>query len=913
MPIAPSKKIFLASSSELKEDRKEFEIFINRKNKEWHKKGVFLELVIWEDFLDAMSKTRLQDEYNKAINECDIFIMLFFTKVGKYTEEEFEKAFGQFKETGKPIIYTFFRDSYINTGSIDDTILSMLSFKRKLNELGHFVTVYENIDQLKLKFTEQLTKFADTGFLEIDQSGKAVFTASKFPKELTNALPKTHPDEIIGREEDLKSLHDLLCNNKRVIVVNGLGGIGKTTLVQAYVSKYYEDYAHIVWITQGSENIINDFLNAEGLLKNLEIEIPNPEPQQLFSEVIRKLKAIAEKPNLLVIDNAEQSLKQFKDLLPSQPNWHLLAISREEITGFHRKTIDFLNEEQSIQLFEKYYTHHKLTGENIKELVKSVDYHTLTIEILAKTAQVQRYDAATLQQAIEKDIKAHVEVSRESAEVERIATYLATVFNMSKLEKEEIWLMKQFACLPSEFHTYTLLNELLVNKESAYKDSLAETCNKITQKGWLQYNPITDSYKMHRIVAGVVKKQLGISIADVKTLIESITSKLSLDQAKDNPVDKFIWTPFGKILLDYFNDDYSAGISTLQNNLALRLQNLGEYEAAKVLLEKAIASNEKNFGEGHPSTAINYSNLALVLQDLGDYEGARVLLEKALASDKKNFGEGHPFTAIRYSNLAMVLKDLGDYEGARVLLEKSLASDEKNFGKGHPSIARSYSNLATALQGLGDYEGAKVLLEKVLASNEKSFGKNHPSTARSYSNLALVLKDLGDYEGARELLEKAMASDEKNFGEGHPSTARSYSNLALVLQDLGDYKGAKVLLEKSLASYEKNFGEGHPSTATIYSNLAMVLEGLGDYEGARVLLGKAMTSDGKNFGENHRNTAIRYSNLATVLKDLGDYKRALELSAKAVAILRKCLPEVHPEIKIVERVYESIKEKMKGK
>jgi hypothetical protein len=99
------KKLFLASSAELSEDRKEFEIFINRKNKDWLDKGVFLELVVWEDFLDAVSKTRLQDEYNKAIRVCDLFVMLFFTKVGQYTEEEFETAFGQFRATSRPFIF----------------------------------------------------------------------------------------------------------------------------------------------------------------------------------------------------------------------------------------------------------------------------------------------------------------------------------------------------------------------------------------------------------------------------------------------------------------------------------------------------------------------------------------------------------------------------------------------------------------------------------------------------------------------------------------------------------------------------------------------------------------------------------------------------------------------------------------
>ena len=62
----------------MKEDRKEFEIFINRKNKAWIDRGLFLELVMWEDFLDAVSRTRLQDEHNQAIRECDIFVMIFF-------------------------------------------------------------------------------------------------------------------------------------------------------------------------------------------------------------------------------------------------------------------------------------------------------------------------------------------------------------------------------------------------------------------------------------------------------------------------------------------------------------------------------------------------------------------------------------------------------------------------------------------------------------------------------------------------------------------------------------------------------------------------------------------------------------------------------------------------------------------
>jgi hypothetical protein len=165
-------KVFLASSSELLEDRKEFEIFIGRKNRDWVGKGDSVELVVWEDFLDAVSRTRLQDEYNKSIRDCDIFLMLFCTKVGQFTAEEFDTALEQFKSTGKPLIYTYFKDAEISTGSANKKdLMSLWAFQEKLEALGHFQTVYKHIAELKLHFIGQLDKL-NVAF-EADKSGAA--------------------------------------------------------------------------------------------------------------------------------------------------------------------------------------------------------------------------------------------------------------------------------------------------------------------------------------------------------------------------------------------------------------------------------------------------------------------------------------------------------------------------------------------------------------------------------------------------------------------------------------------------------------------------------------------------------------------------------------------------------------------
>jgi len=163
-------KLFLASSSELKIDREQFEIFIYRKCKAWFDKGIFLHLDIWEDYLDAMGENGLQSEYNKAVTGSDIFILLVHNKVGKYTAEEFEKAFGNFKENKKPFIFTYFKTPYTTQNRAD--LQSLWTFEDKLNELKHYKTEYKNIEGLREHFGNQLEKLANSGFMVLKPENK---------------------------------------------------------------------------------------------------------------------------------------------------------------------------------------------------------------------------------------------------------------------------------------------------------------------------------------------------------------------------------------------------------------------------------------------------------------------------------------------------------------------------------------------------------------------------------------------------------------------------------------------------------------------------------------------------------------------------------------------------------------------
>lgn len=164
-PTLKTIKIFLASSSELKEDRDAFDLYFRQQNDHLlEEKGVYLKIVRWENFLDVMSETRLQDEYNKEVRACDIFVSLFFTKTGKYTEEEFNVAHNQFKEKKKPHIFTFFKKpDIVASKDKQKDLISLWNFQEKLENLGHFHTNFDSTEHLKRQFRDQLDKLLREG------------------------------------------------------------------------------------------------------------------------------------------------------------------------------------------------------------------------------------------------------------------------------------------------------------------------------------------------------------------------------------------------------------------------------------------------------------------------------------------------------------------------------------------------------------------------------------------------------------------------------------------------------------------------------------------------------------------------------------------------------------------------------
>ncbi len=90
---------------------------------------------------------------------------------------------------------------------------------------------------------------------------------------------------------------------------------------------------------------------------------------------------------LLVFDNIEDPTEEGLMELTRLPDTvKVIANSRCQVPGFDGRELDFLSEKTCMELFYRYYDV-ETDEEGVKELVGRSARHTLTVELLARTAQ----------------------------------------------------------------------------------------------------------------------------------------------------------------------------------------------------------------------------------------------------------------------------------------------------------------------------------------------------------------------------------------------------------------------------------------------------------------------------------------------------------------------------------------------
>lgn len=208
-------KVFIASSEELHLERLEFTDMIQQLNKALKPRGIEIEPVKWEYLDSSMNEERKQTEYNNALKECELCLVMYWTRFGEYTEEELTTAWECLKAGNNPKkLYVYFKEPCNESQELRDFKDSFVT------RYGHFYCKFENVDTLRLNFLLQFEQYQNAflssasiiemGNSKIEIDGKEYVNLTNIPfvgnneeyTELLKSIKKTQKLLAITDEDD---------------------------------------------------------------------------------------------------------------------------------------------------------------------------------------------------------------------------------------------------------------------------------------------------------------------------------------------------------------------------------------------------------------------------------------------------------------------------------------------------------------------------------------------------------------------------------------------------------------------------------------------------------------------------------------------------------------------------------------
>ena len=601
---------------------------------------------------------------------------------------------------------------------------------------------------------KKLSELVDLYFKRIDQSEEeSCLTAPP-------ALADTN--SVICRETELEAITNMLQEKKSVLLMSGFGGIGKTALARLVFHTVRWNYDQVAWIPY-RQNL------KDSLLSNIRLKEDIRDMAVRWQEIEKILNNGLSK--LIVIDNADRDEKsgQFPqddvllNTITGYPNTTVILTSRlEEIYDYNYYEVGFLSKEACVELFYKHYANdpERVQQDVVRDLAKLAQYHTLTVELIARGARRE----TNLRAYYAKLQKSFANATRKvrtghNAKYATIVEHLKVLFDISARTAEEIAVLWDFAVLPAGAALTPEQTELWFQHDPDIPDQLQ-------QDGWLLW--IDGHYAMHPLVK---------EILHLDPIPEHTAEKfLAFVEDEDNGYFSYndVHTErdrklaLAESVVDAVCREDTLQLAHILDNMGTAYWHAGQYPQAEAHYIRAIAIKKAKLGKDHLSTATTYNNIAGVYRDMGHLNKALEYHEKAKDIREAKLGENDPATATTYNNIATVYQDMGNLGKALEFHEKAKDIRVAKLGKDHPSTATTYNNIATVYKAKGNLDKAQEFFEKAKKIREDKLGKDHPSTARTYGNMGVLYYAKEDYQEARDRFLQALRIFLQKLAFGHP-------------------------------------------------------------------------------------------------------------------------------------------------
>ena len=590
-----------------------------------------------------------------------------------------------------------------------------------------------------------------------------------------------------SRDAELFALQKAL-RNPQPMYIWGLWGMGKTSLA-------------IKFAMRQKERGMNAYLvNFRGTMKETVLQMDfanynfvpdgNGDPQDREYRERLNILRTDYVGSLLIVDGFESDDKSlgelqqenaYKDIINS--GLHVLFTTRARPNEYATE-LCAIDENAAFKLFceitrdgkENFRPFTPEEEKIIRRLLAEVEYHTLTVELLASLVN-ESWEEITPQNLLV-ELKRHQLRADDKSAV--IYERVRLLFNLFKFDETYREIFCRLVFLPTEGFDAALW---LGNEESAKKKLL----RRIETLGWVRRRREDNRLHIHSLIRKVIRDELKPTFADC---------------------DKF----FAR-LWQHFENQYPPNISLfkqaseLYERAANELQDVhGDYfthagyafvvtgnNARAVWNEdKAIQIRE---AINHDDLARNYNDISCAYMNLFDTEKALAYLEKA-----RKFLEAResvkPELGNVYANLSVIYSELNQNDDALKYSQAAVELFRKNPPKNKFEEANALTAYGKSLIGKKKYREATDYLREALNISEKFFPPNHPKLALAYLNLSEALALSKNFAAALELANAALTIQEQNLPENHGELSMTYSLLCEIYQATGDVAASKIYSDK---------------------------------------------------------------------------------------------------------------------
>lgn len=373
----------------------------------------------------------------------------------------------------------------------------------------------ERIEELVQKVLHLLNRQSEEGVTSVAVSAH---TLAKSEYRLQSDIPQARL-VFDGRDDLLEEISSHFEGGDRILFLEGVGGIGKSEVAKQYALRNRVDYDHILFVTYAGslKKLVCDPIGI--VIENLE-QKPGETEDEFFARKWNVFQSLADEKTLLIVDNFD--VEDDPDLEFFQGGRHRVIFTtrnrHDSAPTVHVTAIE--DEDTLFRIFEEYYGAPVEDEDrpHLWELFKLIEYHTYTIELLAKQMDASFLTGRELLELFKKG-KLQSGVSETVAGRAGHKTafdHICAVFSTSGLTNEEKQVLRQLSLVglggvPAKWF-----------KDWAELDSF-EVINHLEKKSWVRRERGRERrLNLHPLVVEVVHTVLTPNLDNCGEFIERI-------------------------------------------------------------------------------------------------------------------------------------------------------------------------------------------------------------------------------------------------------------------------------------------------------------------------------------------------------------------------------------------------------